>query len=382
MMLRKKIIAAFICTMLAGCGATSLSNMMGSTPEMNTKTETTDILRSLPSAMVKPVVAVYDFNDQTGQYKPNDKVAEFSKAVTQGGTTILNEALVKAGSGGWFTVIERSGLEHLLRERQIIAATREQYGAGRAKLPPMLYAGVLLEGGIVSYETNTLTGGLGAKFLGVGGNAEYRQDIVTVYLRAVNVQNGEVLISVNTAKTIYSTAISGGAYRFTALNELLELESGITMNEPPQVATRQAIEASVYSMIMEGALKGIWEFADATAGRLETQRYLARLNNESLPELEDIQPVAVDNYNPQDTAAEVAAPVVDVVEEPTPVVVKEELRQMPAEAVSQKPVRMERILREETKKPRGLLNDSRYSDRVGDPKTQMYCTTGGCYPVP
>lgn len=382
MTLQKTIIAALACTMLAGCGATSLSSMLGSEPEMNTKTETTDILRSLPAAKVRPVVAVYEFGDQTGQFKSNDKIAEFSKAVTQGGTTILNEALMKAGSGSWFTVIERDGLENLLRERQIIAATREQYGAGKAKLPPMLYAGVLLEGGIVSYETNTLTGGLGARYLGVGGNAEYRQDIVTVYLRAVNVQNGEVLLSVNSAKTIYSTAVSGGAYRFTALNDLLEIESGITMNEPPQLATRQAIEASVYGLIMEGALKGIWEFADADTGRLETQRYLARLNNESLPEMEDIQPVAVDNYNLQDTVEEVAAPVVDVVEEPTPVVVKEELRQMPAEAVSQKPVRMEKILREETKKPSGLLNDSRYSDRVGDPKTQMYCTTGGCYPVP
>lgn len=371
MMFRKKIVTVLACAMLAGCSTVSMSNLFGQAPEMNTKTKTTDILRSLPAAQVKPVVAVYDFGDQTGQYKPNDKIAEFSKAVTQGGTTILSEALVKAGSGSWFTVIERNGLEHLLRERQIIAATREQYGAGKAKLPPMLYAGVLLEGGIVSYETNTLTGGLGARYLGVGGNAEYRQDIVTVYLRAVNVQNGEVLISVNSSKTIYSTSLSGGAYRFTALNELLEIESGVTMNEPPQLATRQAIESSVYAMIMEGAIKGLWEFADNDAGRLEIQRYLARLNKESLPDYEDVQPVEV--------AAPATPELVPVVKS-QPVMTQEEINQVPAEAAPQKE-NVEKELKP-AKPTQSNLNDSRYSERLHDPKTQMYCTQGGCYPFP
>jgi hypothetical protein len=189
-----------------------------------------------------------------------------------------------------------------------------------------------------------------------------------VYLRAVNVQNGEVLISVNTAKTIYSTALSGGAYRFTALNELLEIESGVTMNEPPQLATRQAIEASVYAMIMEGAIKGVWEFADANAGRLETQRYLARQNGEVLPEIEDVKPVEV-------PVAEVPA-LAPVLEKP--VMPNEALHQMPAEAAPHKNV----VLKKAVKPSRSDINDQRYSDRIGDPKTQMYCTTGGCYPFP
>jgi len=287
-----KIKALCFALLLWGCSNTSISDsFMATPPEINPETQTEKILRTLPAAKRKAVVAVYDFSDQTGQHKQNDKLAEFSRAVTQGGAAILNQALVKAGEGGWFTVIERKGLDNLLKERQIIAATREQYTGKKSKLPPMLYAGVLLEGGIVSYESNTNTGGVGARYLGIGANTQYRQDVVTVYLRAVNVQNGEVLISVNTAKTIYSTAVQSNIFKYVAFDEILELETGFTVNEPPQFAVRQAIESAVYSLVMEGVTKGAWSFENERAGQLALQRYYARLNDESLPDEEDVESI-------------------------------------------------------------------------------------------
>jgi curli production assembly/transport component CsgG len=244
-------------------------------PEIQVETTAGKILRQLPKGKRQAVIAVYDFADQTGQHKPSDNFAEFSRAVTQGANSILMEALTKAGQGSWFRVIERSGLDNLLRERQIIAATREQYSKNKAPLPPMLFAGLILEGGIISYETNTLTGGFGARYLGIGGNTQYRQDIVTIYLRAVNTQNGEVLLSTNASKTIFSTALSGSAFKFVAFDEILELESGFTLNEPPQLAVRQAIESGVYSLVMEGVIKGLWRFDNPVAGRIAMDQYIA-----------------------------------------------------------------------------------------------------------
>ena len=283
-----KIKSLFV-TAAASLALTACSNMafdggslLGKAPTIKSETETGLTLRKLPKAERQAVVAVYDFADKTGQHKPSDNFAEFSRAITQGATAILNEALTKAGNGSWFKVIERKGLDNLLRERQIIAATREQYSANKAPLPPMLYAGIILEGGVISYETNTVTGGLGARYLGVGGSTEYRQDIVTVYLRAVNVQNGEILLSTNASKTIFSTALGGSAFRFVAFDELLEIESGFTLNEPPQFAVRQAIESSVYSLIMEGANKGLWSFENRSAGTRALRNYKAQLAGESV----------------------------------------------------------------------------------------------------
>ena len=160
-------------------------------------------LSSLPPPKEPVVVAVYRFRDQTGQYRALENSSTFSTAVTQGATTILVGALEESG---WFVPIEREGLSNLLNERQIIQSTRQQYtgpeGEGLPPLPPLLYAGILLEGGVIGYDSNTLTGGVGARYLGTGVSGQFRQDQVTIYLRAVSTQNGRVLASVHTTKTI------------------------------------------------------------------------------------------------------------------------------------------------------------------------------------
>jgi len=179
-------------------------------------------------------IAVYGFTDQTGQFKPSDAGQTLSRAVTQGASSMLVKALQDAGNRSWFTVVERERLDNLLRERQIIGEMRKRYlgeqDVDPNALPALLFAGVLLEGGIVGYDTNTVTGGAGAAFLGIGARTEYRQDTVTVYLRAVSVRTGEVLANITASKTIASQALGASAFKFVAFRELLEAEAGITSN--------------------------------------------------------------------------------------------------------------------------------------------------------
>jgi len=219
-------------------------------------------LLDLPKPNQKAVVAVYSFDDLTGQRKPSNKMALFSTAVTQGADNYLIDALKSAGNGEWFVVVERNGLNNLTKERQLIKSTRETYdGKGANKLKPILYAGIILEGGIISYETDIRTGGNGARYLGIGNTNQYRVDDVTVSLRAVLVQTGEVMLNTIVSKTILSAGVSRDIFRFTELGtELVEIETGYTETEAVGYATRAAIETAVYTLIEEGLEQELWDF--------------------------------------------------------------------------------------------------------------------------
>lgn len=238
--------------------------------EIPERTQVGNLLAEIPPPQRPIAIAVYGFTDQTGQFKPNENGQTLSRAVTQGGGSILVKALQDAGNRQWFTIVERESLRNLLNERQIIREMRERYlgekGVNPQALPAMLFAGVLLEGGIIGYDTNTVTGGAGAAFLGIGAHTEYRQDTVTVYLRAVSVRTGEVLTTVTASKTIASKALGASAFKFVAFKKLLEAEAGFTTNEPDHLALQQAIEKAVYSLVMEGVELKLWEFADVKAG--------------------------------------------------------------------------------------------------------------------
>lgn len=235
-------------------------------PTHNPTTKINAQIRALPPPERKVPVAVYGFGDQTGQFKQPDNVQSLSRAVTQGATSVLVKALQDAGEGSWFLVVEREKLDNLLKERRIIADMRERYLGERnlnpQALPPLLFAGVLLEGGIIGFDSNTKTGGAGARYLGIGGDVQYREDTVTVYLRAVSTKTGEVMSSVVSHKTIVSYGIKGGAFKFVAIDKLLEAEAGFTRNEPEQLAVQQAIEKAVHTLILDGAGRGLWTFTD------------------------------------------------------------------------------------------------------------------------
>ncbi|MGX7952838.1 CsgG/HfaB family protein [Tsuneonella sp. HG249] len=277
-------------SLLAGISALALSACTTVTEHGNTafpettskayipdRTQTQTLLSKLPAADRPVAVAVYGFSDQTGQFKPTEAGQTLSRAVSQGGASILVKALQDAGNRQWFTIVEREALKNLLNERQIIREMRERYLGEKdlnpQALPALLFAGVILEGGVVGYDTNTVTGGAGAAFLGIGGRTEYRQDTVTVYLRAVSVRTGEVLTTVTASKTIASQSLGANAFRFIAFKELLQAEAGYTTNEPDQVALQQAIEKAVYSMVLEGVELDLWKFSDPQAGAELLARY-------------------------------------------------------------------------------------------------------------
>ncbi|KQP69933.1 CsgG/HfaB family protein [Methylobacterium sp. Leaf112] len=247
-------------------------------------------LETLPPPLRSIDIAIYSFPDLTGQNKPSDNIAEYSRAVTQGGAAFAVDALRRAGNGRWFRVVERGGLANVLQERQLIRATRQEFAPDNAKpLPPIRFAGLIVEGGILAYDANTITGGLGARYLGIGGDTKYRRDVVTVGMRIVSVQTGEVLNSVTVTKTIYSIALNAGTFRYVALNKLLELEAGITRNEPTQMAVREAIELAVYSTVLEGAEKGLWRFRDPFVGRRLIEEHQFR---DKIPPLVDAATLA------------------------------------------------------------------------------------------
>jgi len=221
-------------------------------------------LLNLPPAEKMPIVAVYSFGDLTGQRKSVQNIASFSTAVTQGGTEMLIDALKSAGNQTWFRVVERKGIDHLVRERQIIRSGREEaakvLGEEAPTLGPMLFAGMIIEGGIIGYDTNMLTGGRGARYLGIGYSRQYRQDQVTVSLRAVSVLTGEVLLNVQTKKTILSYGASGDIFRFIEEGtELVEYEDGEGNNESVTYAVRTAIEAAVLELVEQGHERGLWK---------------------------------------------------------------------------------------------------------------------------
>ncbi len=254
------VIVVFSCAFfLSGCGTYFNQPITMESARIGEDTEVTKTLRDFPSPKEPVVVGVYKFRDQTGQYKPTENGSTFSTAVTQGATTILIKALEDSK---WFVPIERENLSNLLNERNIIRSTRKEYrkskNSNEPQLPPLLYAGIILEGGIVSYDSNIITGGLGARYFGIGASTQYRQDRITVYLRAVSTSSGKILKTVYVSKTILSQALDANFFRYVRFKRLLEAETGFTKNEPAQMAVSEAIEKAVESLIVEGIEDKLW----------------------------------------------------------------------------------------------------------------------------
>ena len=252
-------IALIFMVLVAACGPYMHQPLRPRRAVLGQETPAKKALLDLPKAQEKIVVAVYKFRDQTGQYKASENGANWSTAVTQGATTILIRALEESG---WFIPIERENMGNLLNERKIIRTSRAQYEGGdensSSLLPPLLFAGVILEGGIISYESNILTGGAGIRYFGADASGQYREDRVSIYIRAVSSSNGKVLKTVYTTKSILSQEVSVGLFRYVKTKRLLEAETGFTYNEPSEICVTEAIEKAVESLIIEGVQGKLW----------------------------------------------------------------------------------------------------------------------------
>jgi len=254
-------IAAVMAMILSGCAPT-IKNVKWDDPVV-AGSHMEKKLKDLPE-LDGPIItiAVYSFDDKTGQRKPNANFSQLSSAVSQGSEVWVIDALKRASGGKWFKVVERIGLDNLVKERQLIRSTREVYdGDKQPSLKPMLFAGLIVEGGVVGYDSNIETGGAGARYLGIGVTKQYRVDQVTVAMRIVSVQTGEVLLSVAVEKRIASYRTSADLFRFVDLGTVSqEAEIGNSLNEPVNYAVRAAIESSVVEMITKGERQGLWKF--------------------------------------------------------------------------------------------------------------------------
>ena len=248
----------FVAITLSGCAQIHMDLAKEDPIALNPRE---NLLTKLPELDGPPMtVAVYGFKDLTGQKKSSTNLALFSSAVTQGSEVFLIKSL--QDSKKWFRVVERVGLDNLIKERQLIRNQREVYEGKEAKpLKPLTVAGLILEGGIIGYDSNIRSGGNGARFLGIGGSQQYRVDEIVISLRLISISSGEVLLNVAVSKTIYSTQHNVSVLRFVDQGtRSLELESGAALNEPTTYAVRVAIEQAVYEMIVEGEKKGLWKY--------------------------------------------------------------------------------------------------------------------------
>ena len=260
----KPVLLLLLVGILSGCAVTQ-NDRMGKAPKpVNMPVMMQKEFDAIPGPTHgQPItVALYGFKDLTGQRKPQQNIASLSTAVTQGGETFLIKALQDVGQGRWFKVVERVGIDGLTRERQLIRQMREAYEGSNAKpLPPMMFAGILLDGGIVGYDSSVKSGGMAARWLGIGPQTQYSEDIVTVSLRAISVSTGEVLAAVTVQKTIVSAADSVAAMKFFDVGtKAFEFETGLTVNEPGTFAVKSTIEMAVLELIKEGAKKNVWAY--------------------------------------------------------------------------------------------------------------------------
>ena len=256
--LKNIAIILFLSVFVSGCSST-----MAKKGYLKTQSIAFKELETITQPEGSPIIiAVYDFNDMSGQKKPGGNYASMSSAVTQGSYQILIKALQDAGHGKWFRVVERHSLASLLQERKLIRTTRQISDGEQAEsLPALLFAGAYVTGGIVGYDSDVMSGGAGARVLGLQAHKEYRQDILSIMLRLINVQTGEVIISTTIEKTIYSTSTGADVFKyFDADTMLVEIEVGYSKNEPVTFAVRKAIEAGVVSLIKQGAELDLWKF--------------------------------------------------------------------------------------------------------------------------
>lgn len=334
--MKRLLLSLLIVSTLSGCATIHMDAAKEEPVALKPRENLTTKIPQLDGPPI--AIAVYGFQDKTGQMKPNDRLAVFSKAVTQGAEVFLIKSL--QDSKNWFKVVERVGLDNLIKERQLIRNQREVYEGKDAKpLKPMTVAGVMIEGGIIGYDSNIRSGGNGARFLGIGGSQQYRVDEIVISLRLISVNSGEVLLTNAVSKTIYSTQHNVGVLRFVdAGTKALELENGQALNEPTTYAVRVAIEQAVYDMIVEGEKKGLWRYKVEKPAVIEEKKDQAVVPQALISPQPPVtvQPVKQENTDPEqkvETKIEKISKVVPV--QPPQISVTEKKADQPTDVIIQ-----------------------------------------------
>jgi curli production assembly/transport component CsgG len=243
------------------CSRYEYTGSLGVNPSVGVFTKPGRALAEPPPPAAPINVAVYDFQDLTGQNKSSYTVgfAEFSRAITQGASVILVDALKTAGSGSWFNVVERGYLDSLLRERKLIQDTYSFLKKDPRKLiDPLKFAEYIVTGGVVSYDSPIQTGSAAVTLGNYGGGLGGHKDLVTINIRLVRVRDGLVLKSINASRPIITGSATGNATRVLG-RRILDAKGAIGVQEATQTAVREAIEAGVYELVRSGAATWLWE---------------------------------------------------------------------------------------------------------------------------
>ena len=348
--MKKLIPPLCLALLLGGCATGSaIKGLITSEQFAAPKVEENKFLKKKENKLLPPAggpipVAVYGFQDKTGQRKSVTGIASLSSAVTQGAENYLIESLQTVGAQRWFTVVERVGLDNLIKERQMIRHAREQFQGRDAKpLPPMIFAGVIIEGGIIGYDSNLLTGGSGMRVFGIGASTQYQSDTVTVTLRTVSVATGEILTTTTITKTVLSYMDKLTVLRFiddptntlTGAGALsIEGELGGSINESINKAVSVALDAAVVNTIKEGVRKGHWAFKDTQAVVAGPGLPAAVLNTPPVVETVPVEPQPVIKPEPPKTDVEpVIKPEAPALVKPEPVKAAEPQVPIPAKIV-------------------------------------------------
>lgn len=263
--MQRLLILLAVC-LLSGC--LTAPPKQAAKPTLLPRAQSYSDLTHLPLPSGKIYVSVYNIQDETGQFKPYP-ASNFSTAVPQSATAMLVTALKDSR---WFVPLERQGLQNLLNERKIIRAAQENGTVAinnRFPLQSLTAANVMIEGSIIGYESNVKSGGIGARYFGIGADTQYQLDQIAVNLRVINVSTGEVLSSVNTSKTILSYEVQAGVFRFIDYQRLLEGEVGFTANEPVMLCLMSAIETGVILLINDGIDRGLWDLQNKAESKNE-----------------------------------------------------------------------------------------------------------------
>ena len=116
----KVIMTILLGIILTSCASTKKVNTFKGDMPYVEGTPTSELLEKIPDLDNQPkiTIAVYSFIDKTGQRKPSTKFSQLSTAVTQGSDAYVIQALRMVSGGDWFQVVERNGLDNLIKERQ------------------------------------------------------------------------------------------------------------------------------------------------------------------------------------------------------------------------------------------------------------------------
>ena len=161
------------------------------------------ILAAGAALAAKPVMGVAEFtNEVSGMHWWNPDVGwELSGMLTN-----------ELAATGAFSMVERSKLEHVLREQDLAASGRVAPGTG-AKMGQLTGAEYMVMGTVTAFEEGTkgTGGGIGFKGLRVGGKKG--ESYVAVDIRVVNSTTGTVDFVRTVEARAKSKGVSLGAYR-------------------------------------------------------------------------------------------------------------------------------------------------------------------------